>query len=70
MYHMIHATDHPEAFSLMVRAYRKISGRPDIEVKEEQLDLLDVLLREIQSGSDSEVTSHGAGASQIHRSNS
>ena len=22
MYHMIHATDHPEAFSLMVRAYR------------------------------------------------
>jgi hypothetical protein len=41
MYHMIHATDHAEAFSLMVRAYRKISGRPDIEVKEEQLDLLE-----------------------------
>jgi three-Cys-motif partner protein len=50
MYHMIHATDHPEAFSLMLRAYRRVSGRPDIEVKEEQLDLLDGLLREIQSG--------------------
>jgi three-Cys-motif partner protein len=49
MYHMIHATDHPEAFSLMVRAYRKISGRPDIEVKEEQLDLLEGLLRDIQA---------------------
>jgi three-Cys-motif partner protein len=55
MYHMIHATDHPEAFSLMVRAYRKISGRPDIEVKEEQLDLLDGLLQEIQSGADNAV---------------
>jgi three-Cys-motif partner protein len=48
MYHMIHATDHPEAFALMVRAYRKISGRPDIEVKEQQLDLED-LLQELQS---------------------
>lgn len=27
MYHMIHATDHPEATPLMVRAYRKVSGR-------------------------------------------
>jgi three-Cys-motif partner protein len=52
MYHMIHATDHPEAFSLMVRAYRKVSGRPDIEVREEQLDLLEGLLRDIQSGAD------------------
>jgi three-Cys-motif partner protein len=52
MYHMIHATDHPEAFSLMVRAYRKVSGRPDIEVKAEQLDLLDRLLEEIQTGTD------------------
>jgi len=48
MYHMIHATDHPEAFSLMVRAYRKISGRPDIEITEQQLDLED-LLHEIQA---------------------
>ena len=47
MYHMIHATDHPEALSLMVRAYRKVSGRPDLESKEEQLDLID-LLRDIQ----------------------
>lgn len=47
MYHMIHATDHPEALTLMVRAYRKVSGRPDLEGKEEQLDLID-LLRDIQ----------------------
>ena len=65
MYHMIHATDHPEAFSLMVRAYRKISGRPDIEVKEEQLDLLDGLLREIQTGRDDTGMSNGIGSSQI-----
>jgi three-Cys-motif partner protein len=49
MYHMIHATDHPEAFTLMVRAYRKVSGRPDIENTEKQLDL-EELLREIQRG--------------------
>ncbi len=48
MYHMIHATDHPEAFSLMVRAYRKVSGRPDLDIKDQQLDL-EELLREIQS---------------------
>jgi three-Cys-motif partner protein len=48
MYHMIHASDHPEALSLMVRAYRKVSGRPDLESKEEQLDLID-LLRDIQT---------------------
>jgi hypothetical protein len=48
MYHMIHASDHPEALSLMVRAYRKVSGRPDLEGKEEQLDLID-LLRDIQT---------------------
>jgi len=29
MYHMVHATDHPEASPLMLRAYRKVSGRPD-----------------------------------------
>ncbi len=48
MYHMIHATDHAEAFPLMVRAYRKVSGRPDLEVTEQQLDFED-LLREIQT---------------------
>ncbi len=30
MYHMIHATDHIEASPLMIRAYRKVSGRTDI----------------------------------------
>jgi hypothetical protein len=39
MYHMIHATDHPEAFPLMVRAYRKVSGRPELEDNASQLDL-------------------------------
>ncbi len=29
MYHMVHATDHPDASPLMLRAYRKVSGRPD-----------------------------------------
>jgi three-Cys-motif partner protein len=48
MYHMIHATDHPEAFSLMVRAYRKVSGRPDLQSTEQQLDF-EELLREIQT---------------------
>jgi three-Cys-motif partner protein len=37
MYHMIHATDHPEASSLMARAYRRVSGRPDVEHPEQQL---------------------------------
>ena len=48
MYHMIHASDHAEALSLMVRAYRKVSGRPDLEGKKEQLDWIE-LLREIQA---------------------
>jgi three-Cys-motif partner protein len=39
MYHMIHATDHPEAFPLMVRAYRKVSGRPEVDRSELQLEL-------------------------------
>ena len=43
MYHMIHATDHPEALSLMVRAYRKVSGRPDLDDKVEQLDMIELL---------------------------
>lgn len=48
MYHMIHASDHAEALPLMVRAYRKVSGRPDLAREEEQLDLIE-LLREIQA---------------------
>ena len=48
MYHMIHASDHPEAFPLMVRAYRKVSGRPELEDKALQLDLeFDDLLHNI-----------------------
>lgn len=39
MYHMIHATDHLEAPLLMVRAYRKISGRSELSGKESQIDL-------------------------------
>jgi hypothetical protein len=39
MYHMIHATDHDEAATLMLRAYRKISGRPDIDPKVAQVDM-------------------------------
>lgn len=39
MYHMIHASDHPEAHPLMVRAYRKISGRPELEPAELQTSL-------------------------------
>lgn len=31
MYHMIHATDHPEASPLMIRAYRKVSGRTEVD---------------------------------------
>jgi three-Cys-motif partner protein len=46
MYHMIHATDHPEATPLMIRAYRKISGRSEIEGVE-QFDL-DTLWRDSQ----------------------
>jgi three-Cys-motif partner protein len=39
MYHMVHASDHPEAFPLMVRAYRKVSGRPEVEDMGLQLEL-------------------------------
>lgn len=48
MYHMIHASDHPEAYPLMVRAYRKVSGRPDLASQAEQLDL-EALLRNLQN---------------------
>lgn len=49
MYHMIHATDHPDATALMVRAYRKVSGRPELDKNLKQLDLINLLL-EIQTG--------------------
>lgn len=39
MYHMIHATDHSEAPSLMLRAYRKISGRADVDFNRSQIDM-------------------------------
>jgi three-Cys-motif partner protein len=39
MYHMIHATDHDEAAKLMLRAYRKISGRSDIDLALSQVDM-------------------------------
>lgn len=39
MYHMIHATDHPEASPLMLRAYRKVSGRPDFDKAPTQMDM-------------------------------
>jgi hypothetical protein len=40
LYHMIHGSDHPEALALMVRAYRKVSGHPDWDGQQVQLDLL------------------------------
>lgn len=58
MYHMIHASDHSDALSLMVRAYRKVSGRPDLEGKEEQLDWIE-LLRDIQAGPTNEPAEKG-----------
>jgi three-Cys-motif partner protein len=47
MYHMIHATDHDEAPVLMVRAYRKTSGRSELSDQESQLDI-EKLLAELQ----------------------
>ena len=47
MYHMIHATDHDEAATLMLRAYRKISGRTDIDPTDKQVDM-DELWREAE----------------------
>lgn len=38
MYHMVHATDHPAAPELMLRAYRKVSGRPDLDPVADQSD--------------------------------
>jgi three-Cys-motif partner protein len=45
MYHMIHATDHQAASPLMLRAYRKISGR-SIDDNGKQADL-EALLAEL-----------------------
>jgi three-Cys-motif partner protein len=50
MYHMIHATDHAEASPLMIRAYRKVSGRSEVNV-EAQIDF-DDLWRRINSDDD------------------
>jgi three-Cys-motif partner protein len=44
MYHMIHATDHAEASPLMIRAYRKVSGRTEID-SQNQADFDDLWLR-------------------------
>ena len=44
MYHMIHATDHPEASPLMIRAYRKVSGRAELG-SDTQTDFDDLWLR-------------------------
>jgi three-Cys-motif partner protein len=42
MYHMIHATDHQDASPLMVRAYRKASGRKDWGRPISQADLAEL----------------------------
>lgn len=47
MYHMIHATDHDEAAKLMLRAYRKISGRSDVDLAASQIDM-EELWREVE----------------------
>lgn len=39
MYHMVHATDHDDAPTLMLRAYRKVSGRLDWDRPASQVDL-------------------------------
>jgi three-Cys-motif partner protein len=39
MYHMIHATDHPAASPLMLRAYRKVSGDRNWNAEVTQTDL-------------------------------
>ena len=43
MYHMIHASDHDEAPKLMLRAYRKVSGRSDWDRAPTQLEILDFI---------------------------
>ena len=50
MYHMIHATDHPGASPLMIRAYRKVSGRTEVEAAK-QVDF-EELWRRIEADED------------------
>jgi hypothetical protein len=50
MYHMIHATDHAEASPLMIRAYRKVSGRSELN-QERQMNFDELWLR-IESDQD------------------
>jgi len=47
MFYMIHASDHPDALPLMVRAYRAVSGRRDLGPKYIQQNLPE-LVSEIQ----------------------
>ena len=42
MYHMIHATDHPDAPPLMLRAYRKVSGNRNWSKEITQSDLAEL----------------------------
>jgi len=51
MYHMIHATDHPEATPLMVRAYRQVSGRSDLEPEAIQANF-DEIWRKVETDED------------------
>lgn len=48
MYHMVHATDHDEAPSLMLRAYRKVAGLRDWDRPSTQADIEDFI--KAQSG--------------------
>lgn len=48
MYHMVHATDHDEASSLMLRAYRKVSGVNDWDRPTTQTDIEEFLRRQIE----------------------
>jgi three-Cys-motif partner protein len=43
MYHMVHATDHDEASSLMLRAYRKVAGLRDWDRPTTQSDIEEFL---------------------------
>jgi hypothetical protein len=52
MYHMIHATDHDAAPNLMLRAYRKVSGRRDWDRPVEQIDLEEMLRQAVASAND------------------
>lgn len=51
MYHMIHATDHPEASPLMIRAYRKVSGRSETDDADKQTDM-DALWKRLETDED------------------